>query len=444
MYLSTFTKAICLSAIILTTVSFWALNSKETNIKIFKEVDSNSEDEVIIKNNYPGLSKENIKALARTATQTNLETSSTIVLDNCDGCPEITISSLQGILGYPQVNEVSLCGAADTISVLAFNAGECPISNVILTINFDPGLAYGGFVQEQNGLPISEFNVSDLNNPQFLITSLDSAAVYILNFGVMADCDINPTSLAPLNFDLNYEFSYNDINSGPQVCSGIETEVGNYNNGVRVPVLNIISVSPTTRTISASNTNGCHRITIRQDGIGAELTNFNFDVCGYDPNYSVSTVRTLFPVVPIDFTVDPVAGEISAVVDGPNFMTVGNGDEKFDANESIMVDICYQVEGCLDDPMFLDYKASYGCNGQNCGEPTVMQGAVDFKPDFAANAVATTGSVTYGGICGDNVKFDATIVSSNTDPIDGLWEDCLLYTSPSPRDATLSRMPSSA
>ena len=24
------------------------------------------------------------------------------------------------------------------------------------------------------------------------------------------------------------------------------------------------------------------------------------------------------------------------------------------------------------------------------------------------------------------------------------WEDCLLYTSPSPRDATLSRMPSSA
>ena len=26
----------------------------------------------------------------------------------------------------------------------------------------------------------------------------------------------------------------------------------------------------------------------------------------------------------------------------------------------------------------------------------------------------------------------------------GAWETCLLYTSPSPRDATLSRMPSSA
>ena len=30
------------------------------------------------------------------------------------------------------------------------------------------------------------------------------------------------------------------------------------------------------------------------------------------------------------------------------------------------------------------------------------------------------------------------------DVIDEVFEDCLLYTSPSPRDATLSRMPSSA
>ena len=32
----------------------------------------------------------------------------------------------------------------------------------------------------------------------------------------------------------------------------------------------------------------------------------------------------------------------------------------------------------------------------------------------------------------------------NRDLIMGLYEICLLYTSPSPRDATLSRMPSSA
>ena len=37
-------------------------------------------------------------------------------------------------------------------------------------------------------------------------------------------------------------------------------------------------------------------------------------------------------------------------------------------------------------------------------------------------------------ICGDIMK----------DKYDDVFTDCLLYTSPSPRDATLSRMPSSA
>ena len=35
-------------------------------------------------------------------------------------------------------------------------------------------------------------------------------------------------------------------------------------------------------------------------------------------------------------------------------------------------------------------------------------------------------------------------VDIQADDIDGLIQFCLLYTSPSPRDATLSRMPSSA
>ena len=49
----------------------------------------------------------------------------------------------------------------------------------------------------------------------------------------------------------------------------------------------------------------------------------------------------------------------------------------------------------------------------------------------------------------DNVKLDAQIAEGAIDPNDILvspegYIDCLLYTSPSPRDATLPRMPSSA
>ena len=38
----------------------------------------------------------------------------------------------------------------------------------------------------------------------------------------------------------------------------------------------------------------------------------------------------------------------------------------------------------------------------------------------------------------------AKFVESEIDPHAEEWEDCLLYTSPSPRDGLLSRMPSSA
>ena len=56
--------------------------------------------------------------------------------------------------------------------------------------------------------------------------------------------------------------------------------------------------------------------------------------------------------------------------------------------------------------------------------------------------------IQYGGqtplkLANDLEKFDVPIFGTSPDQID-LSEDCLLYTSPSPRDATLSRMPSSA
>ena len=55
-------------------------------------------------------------------------------------------------------------------------------------------------------------------------------------------------------------------------------------------------------------------------------------------------------------------------------------------------------------------------------------------------AVALSTDVTQSDQC----KALAEVVSDRFGQIDGLVNSCLLYTSPSPRDATLSRMPSSA
>ena len=53
------------------------------------------------------------------------------------------------------------------------------------------------------------------------------------------------------------------------------------------------------------------------------------------------------------------------------------------------------------------------------------------------------------GACGRTVKLkdeviDEVFVCKKYEPFDDALKDCLLYTSPSPRDRTRSRMPSSA
>ena len=74
----------------------------------------------------------------------------------------------------------------------------------------------------------------------------------------------------------------------------------------------------------------------------------------------------------------------------------------------------------------------------------------DLKDDI--NNVA---HINLGRLLGDLVRHTATIVDGSIIPLDDavnptastfldILQSCLLYTSPSPRDATLSRMPSSA
>ena len=62
-----------------------------------------------------------------------------------------------------------------------------------------------------------------------------------------------------------------------------------------------------------------------------------------------------------------------------------------------------------------------------------------FATLFATATFAQTVSI---GVSGTALYYDAS--GSETVKSSGTVNDCLLYTSPSPRDATLSRMPSSA
>ena len=63
-----------------------------------------------------------------------------------------------------------------------------------------------------------------------------------------------------------------------------------------------------------------------------------------------------------------------------------------------------------------------------------------------ASAVVLTGCAIAPGYTDTEQEITETLQGSNFQPASREMRDniCLLYTSPSPRDATLSRMPSSA
>ena len=96
---------------------------------------------------------------------------------------------------------------------------------------------------------------------------------------------------------------------------------------------------------------------------------------------------------------------------------------------------------CVD----LNYGASGTGDWDNCDFPASHCGLCD-DDDFTSNEMCCVcGGGEHFSTCENTdttyVHPDGTIGSDgDIDP----WYDCLLYTSPSPRDGLLSRMPSSA
>ena len=70
---------------------------------------------------------------------------------------------------------------------------------------------------------------------------------------------------------------------------------------------------------------------------------------------------------------------------------------------------------------------------------------VAYTNDLRLSELATgEGSGTWGNTTNTNLELIAEAFSFGTEAITTNADTCLLYTSPSPRDGLLSRMPSSA
>ena len=89
--------------------------------------------------------------------------------------------------------------------------------------------------------------------------------------------------------------------------------------------------------------------------------------------------------------------------------------------------------------LLLGFTTKYAIGAST--EPTDPQKREFIQKLLSIGIVTTTGTSTLKGLY--NARKGPTVIKTSV-PINKLHNDCLLYTSPSPRDRTRSRMPSSA
>ena len=68
---------------------------------------------------------------------------STVALDLNAQCPVIQIEDLRGVIGFPQFDNTSQCGAPDTLSLLIFTDAPGDILGFDLTVLLEDGIEYG-------------------------------------------------------------------------------------------------------------------------------------------------------------------------------------------------------------------------------------------------------------------------------------------------------------
>ena len=175
----------------------------------------------------------------------------------------------------------------DTLALLIYGDNMEDLADLELTLDLPAGVEYAGYVASHyaNG-NATEFDVVNLGKPVFLLDSLRSSDVFAIYIGVQATTLVQPTA-GTLKPEYEIEFTYINDSNIPLECSATYTPEADLNSVIRVPVLNMLSVTPATRTITLKNTDGCQDILLSQDGIQAYVDNVAFQIQVLRPYESV-------------------------------------------------------------------------------------------------------------------------------------------------------------
>jgi len=341
-------------------------------------------------------------------------------------CPDIEIIDLRNVAGYPQIDDLNVCGAADTLSLIIFNGDPGTIANFEFEIDLPTGITYAGWEFATNpGTSTTNTNPSP-SRPQFFVSGFDGDSLIVVNIGLEASCDVDLTEL--LFFDYAYSFTYIDTLGAVHNCDGAVTFPQEYNSSVRRSVLNLLSpLDPPEVTITSLGDEFCQEISISQDGLSAYLDSFRFDIAGLEigGDLLISSI-TANGVNNLSYTYDAATQTVSALVQGADFMTNNNpnpSDNQFNTSELIIIEVCYTLGSC---PASADlpfvYSAHYGCLGETC-DLSSENSFLQVRPTGSQMPLATTTLDSAPFVCGDDGEISITVTNPNIDTDQNKYTD---------------------
>ena len=319
-------------------------------------------------------------------------------------CADIDIVDLRGVAGFPQLDDLSVCGDADTLSFIVFTGDPGIVRGFSLELTLPEGIEYAGWEFAKHGGTNISNSEPSVTCPEFVISGFEGDSLIIANIGVRSNCDVDVNELLNINFE--YDFTFIDTSNVVYQCAGNYTPLVEYNSSVNVPVLNILTpFTPAEAVIQSVGEEYCQTVRVSQDGLNTYLDSFTFSLEGLDLSGDLMLSSIAANGIPVtDYSYDSLTMNTIMTIDGTHFG--GNAlpnpaDNRMNTNEITSIEMCFRVDNCPSVSDFpYKYSAQYGCDDQVC-QLTSKTTFLRIRPTGSLSPVATAELNTEGvQICG--------------------------------------------
>ena len=337
-------------------------------------------------------------------------------------CPDIDFIDLRNVPGYPQIDDLNVCGAADTLSMIIFTGDPGDIKGFEFEIDLPDGIEYAGWEYAQLGGTTISAADPDPNRPTFLVDGITGDSLVIVNIGLRANCEVDKTE--NLFFDYNFDYVFVDTLNVVHECSGTFTPSEEFNSSVHIAVLNMLSpLDPEEATVTELGDPVCQTISLSQDGLSAYLDSFKFEIVGlelFGGDIVLDKIEVNNILVPSsDILYNAGTQTTSFNIDGTYFPANGlsnPADTQMNTNEVVEVAVCYTANSCPDAAdLPFNYNAKWGCDEMTC-EQSTQTSFIEIRPTGSLpldiSSFLNTGGIE---ICGNPGMVTISVTNPNPD-----------------------------